>query len=57
MSQSTKTEFTSEKALMEKMYRLGYEDAKNKKEYGKSLQEESNTFNYQGKQMEQLTLF
>lgn len=44
-------------ALCERMYRLGFEDAKNKKAFGESLQGEDTTFVYQGQEMEQLTLF
>lgn len=44
-------------ALLEKMYRLGYEDAKNKRAYGESIKQESNKYEYQGQKVEQLALF
>lgn len=50
-------ELNSQTALQEKMYRMGYEDAENKREYGESVRQETNKFTYNNQEMEQLTLF
>lgn len=50
-------ELNSQTALQEKMYRLGYEDAKNNREFGESIKEETNVFTYNKQEVEQLTLF
>lgn len=50
-------EWDSKTELVEKMYRLGYEDAKNNREFGESIKEETNVFTYNNQEMEQLTLF
>lgn len=57
MSQSTNTELTSQLELQEKMYRLGYEDAKNNREFGESVKAQPNKFTYNKEELEQLTLF
>lgn len=43
--------------LQDKMYRLGYEDAKSNKEFGESLKQASNRLTQDGQEVEQLTLF
>lgn len=55
--ETTAQEWDSLTELEEKMYRLGYEDAKNNREFGESMKEESNVFTYNNQEMEQLTLF
>ena len=50
-------ELNSQTALLEKMYRLGYEDAQNKRGYGESVRQETNKFTYNNQEVEQLTLF
>lgn len=50
-------ELNSQTALQEKMYRMGYEDAENKREYGESIRQETNKSTYNNQEMEQLTLF
>lgn len=58
MSKDTKQqELTTMDAFNEKMYRLGFEDAENKRGFGESLRQESTTYEYQGQKVEQLTLF
>lgn len=50
-------ELNSQTALLEKMYRLGYEDAQNNRGYGESVRQETNKFTYNNQEVEQLTLF
>ena len=50
-------ELDSQTVLVEKMYRLGYEDAKNNREFGESVKEQPNKFTYNNQEVEQLTLF
>lgn len=58
MVKETETlELNSQTALLEKMYRLGYEDAQNNRGYGESVRQETNKNTYNNQEVEQLTLF
>ena len=58
MVKETETlELNSQTALLEKMYRLGYEDAQNNRGYGESVKAQPNKFTYNKQEVEQLTLF
>lgn len=55
--QTPAPELNNINAFNEKMYRLGYEDAQNKRKFGESLQVEATSYTVNDIQVEQLKLF
>lgn len=57
MGQRESNDLTKEERLKDKMYRLGYEDASNKREFGSSLDGRDYDKHLEEQSAEQITLF